>query len=108
MAAAVTDSKGAFEQAQATYQTTTGANLPEDLKKSELDLKTAQEALDAEQKLYDSREALFNQGALPRKELDQAAFRWSRQKRSINWRINITQRLWQSAIRKGRNLRPDS
>src|SRR6185312_7163945 len=45
---------------------------PEDLKKSELDLKTAQEALDAEQKLYDSREALFNQGALPRKELDQA------------------------------------
>ena len=73
LAAAVTDSKGAFEQAQATYQTTTGANLPEDLKKSELDLKTAQEALDAEQKLYDSREALFNQGALPRKELDQAA-----------------------------------
>ena len=72
LAAAVTDSKGAFEQAQATYQTTTGANLPEDLKKSELDLKTAQEALQAEQKLYDSREALFNQGALPRKELDQA------------------------------------
>ena len=63
LAAAVTDSKGAYEQAQASYQTTTGANIPEDLKKSELDLKTTQEALDAEQKLYDSREALFKQGA---------------------------------------------
>ncbi len=72
LAAAVTDSKGAYEQAQASYQTTTGANIPEDLKKSELDVKTTQEALDAEQKLYDSREALFKQGALPRKELDQS------------------------------------
>ncbi len=72
LAAAVTDSKGAYEQAQASYQTTTGANIPEDLKKSELDVKTAQEALDAEQKLYDSREALYKEGALPRKELDQS------------------------------------
>ena len=73
LAAAVTDNKGAYEQAQATYATTTGANLPEDMKKAELDLKTAQESLDAQQKLYDSRQELFKQGALPRKDLDQAA-----------------------------------
>jgi RND family efflux transporter MFP subunit len=42
------------------------------MKKAELDMRTAQEALDAEQKLYDSRQLLFKEGALPRKELDQA------------------------------------
>ncbi len=73
LAAAVTENKGAYEQAQATYETTTGASLPEDLKKAELDFTTAQEALDAEQKLYDSRQQLFKEGALPRKELDQAS-----------------------------------
>jgi multidrug efflux pump subunit AcrA (membrane-fusion protein) len=73
LAAAVTENKGAYEQAQAAYQTTTAANLPEDMKKAELDLKTAREALDAEQKLYNSRQVLFREGALPRKDLDQAA-----------------------------------
>jgi len=32
----------------------------------------AKEQFDAQQKLYDSRQELFNQGALPRKDLDQA------------------------------------
>ncbi len=73
LAAAVTENKGALEQAQAAYTTTTGANLPEDMKKAELDVKSAKESLDAQQKLFDSRQMLFNEGALPRKDLDQAA-----------------------------------
>ncbi len=73
LAAAVTDTKGAYEQAQAAFETTTRAGLPEDMKKAELDLKTAKEMLDAEQKLYDSRQLLFKEGALPRKDLDQAS-----------------------------------
>ena len=72
IAAAVTDNEGVLQQAQAAYETTTGASLPEDLKKAELDVTSAREALDAEQKLYDSRQYLFKEGALPRKELDQA------------------------------------
>jgi len=71
--AAVAESKGALEQAQAQYETTTQASLPEDLKKAELDAKAAKESLDAQQKLYDSRNELFQEGALPRKELDAAA-----------------------------------
>jgi RND family efflux transporter MFP subunit len=73
IAASVTENKGAFQQAQAAYETTTRASLPEDLNKAELDVKTARESLDAQQKLYDSRKMLFNRGALPRKDLDQAA-----------------------------------
>jgi HlyD family secretion protein len=70
--ASVTENKGALEQAQAAYETTTNATLPEDLNKAELDAKAAAEALDAQQKLYNSRQSLYQQGALPRKELDAA------------------------------------
>ncbi len=73
ISAAVTDTHGALEQAQATYETTTRASLPEDLTKAELDARSARESLEAQQKLYDSRKALFDEGALPRKDLDQAA-----------------------------------
>jgi RND family efflux transporter MFP subunit len=72
LAAAATDNRGALEQAQATYQTTTAANLPEELQKSKGDMEAAQKMLDAEEKLYKSRQDLFDQGALPRKDLDQA------------------------------------
>lgn len=73
ISASVAESKGALEQAQAQYETTTQASLPEDLKKAELDAKAAKESLNAQQKLYDSRNNLFHEGALPRKELDAAA-----------------------------------
>src|SRR5947209_1393507 len=73
LAAAQTDTRGAYEQAQAAYETTTAATLPEDIEKAKGDAQTTKENLDATQKVYDSRQDLFKQGALPRKDLDQAA-----------------------------------
>jgi HlyD family secretion protein len=73
LSAAEIDNKGAYEQAQASYATSVNATLPEDIQKAQLDVETAKQNLDAQQKLYDSRENLFKQGALPRKDLDQAA-----------------------------------
>jgi HlyD family secretion protein len=72
LAAAATDNHGALEQAQASYQTTTAASLPEELQKAKGDMQAAQQMLDAEEKLFKSRQDLFEQGALPRKDLDQA------------------------------------
>lgn len=72
LAAAVQDTKGSFEQQQATYETTTAANLPEEIQKAEADVQQAQQALDAQEKVFQSRQQLFEQGALPRKELDQS------------------------------------
>jgi multidrug efflux pump subunit AcrA (membrane-fusion protein) len=72
LAAVVQDTKGSFEQQQATYETTTGANLPEEIQKAEADVQQAQQALDAQEKVFQSRQQLFEQGALPRKELDQS------------------------------------
>jgi len=72
LAAAAQENKGAFDQAQATYTTTTGADLPQELQKAQLEAQAAKQQLDAQQKVFDSRQELFQQGALPRKELDQA------------------------------------
>ena len=73
LAAAEVENKGAYEQAQAAYGLETHSALPEEWQKAELDLKTAKEAYDAEQKVYDSRRMLYEQGAMARKELDASA-----------------------------------
>lgn len=73
LSAARLDNQGAYEQAQAAYETNVGATLPEDIQKANLDVQTAQKTLDAAQKLHSSRESLYQQGALPRKDLDDAA-----------------------------------
>ena len=72
LSAAAQDTKGAYDQAQATYETTTGASVPEELQKAEADEKQSKQALDAQEKVLQSRQQLFDEGALPRKELDQS------------------------------------
>jgi HlyD family secretion protein len=72
LSATAMDNKGAFEQAEAQYESNVKATLPEENEKAELAVQTAQQELEAQQKLYTSREELFKQGALPRKELDAA------------------------------------
>jgi HlyD family secretion protein len=73
LAAAEIDNKGAYEQAQAAYGIATSSSLPEEWQKAEFDLKAAQQAYEAQQKIYDSRKVLYEQGALPRKDFDQSA-----------------------------------
>ena len=72
LSAAAVQSKGEYEQAEASYVTSTAAGLPEQIQKAELDAASAKSALDAQQKIYDSRKELFEQGALPRRDLDSA------------------------------------
>ena len=72
LAAAAQDTKGSYDQAQATYEISTALDLPQEIQKAELDAQAARKLLDAQQKVYDSRQELFQQGALPRKELAQS------------------------------------
>jgi HlyD family secretion protein len=72
LAAAAQESEGSYDQAQATYETTTVADLPQEIQKAQLDAQAAKETFAAQQKIYNSRQDLFQQGAMPRKELDQA------------------------------------
>src|SRR5579864_7978964 len=87
LAAAVQDTQGTYDQQQAAYETTTAASLPEEIRKAEADAQQAKQALDAQEKIFQSRQQLFEQGALPRKELDQS-------------RVDITQARNQHAIAK--------
>jgi HlyD family secretion protein len=72
LTAAAEQSKGELDQAQAGYATTTGAGIPQQIQKAELDAAAARAAFDAQKKVYDSRRELFRQGALPRRDLDSA------------------------------------
>lgn len=72
LAAAVAESRGAYEQAEAAYETATKASVPEEVQKAELDVKAAKEALDAAQKRYDSLQNLYRQGAAARKDVNDA------------------------------------
>lgn len=87
LTAAAEENKGGLEEAQAAYETATAASLPEEIQKAEAESQQAQQELDAQEKVYESRQQLFAQGALPRKELDQS-------------RVDITQARNQAAIAK--------
>ena len=72
LAAAAQENKGSYDQAQAAYDTTTVADLPQEIQKAQLDTQAAKELFAAQQKIFNSRQDLVQQGAMPRKELDQA------------------------------------
>jgi HlyD family secretion protein len=65
LAGAVTENRGGFEQAQASYQNAQ-QSTPQDLQ-------VAKDQLDATQKLYDSRQELYKQGAMAAKDVQDAS-----------------------------------
>jgi multidrug efflux pump subunit AcrA (membrane-fusion protein) len=73
LSAAAQENKGSYEQAQAAYETTTAASLPEEIQKAEADAQQSKQALEAQEKVYQNRQQLYQEGALPRKELDQSS-----------------------------------
>jgi multidrug efflux pump subunit AcrA (membrane-fusion protein) len=70
--AAVQESKNLYEQAEASYENTKAATMPDDLAKAKADEQTARQALDAAQVVYQSRLQLLKEGALARKPVDDA------------------------------------
>jgi multidrug efflux pump subunit AcrA (membrane-fusion protein) len=72
LSAAALASQGDFQQAEATYATTIGASLPQQIQKVELDATSAKSAFEAQEKIYISRKELFQKGAIPRRDLDAA------------------------------------
>lgn len=72
LAATVHDTQGALAQADAGYSTTTKAAVLEDMQKAELDVEQTKANLDVQQSVFDSRDNLFKQGAIPRRDLETA------------------------------------
>lgn len=65
LAGAAMKSQGGYAQAEVTYQMT--------VQKSAQDLKFAKQSLDSAQKFYDGRAALYKEGAVSSKDLDDAS-----------------------------------
>jgi HlyD family secretion protein len=72
LAAAAMDNQGAYNAAQGTYDIATGATVPEDSQKAELDLTQATANLDLARSIVTSRTQLFAEGAIPGRDLDTA------------------------------------
>jgi HlyD family secretion protein len=68
--AAALDNKGTYTAAEATYQTATKAQVPEEYQKAQLDLAQARANLDLNQSIVNSRKQLFAEGAIPGRDLD--------------------------------------
>jgi HlyD family secretion protein len=72
LSAAQLDNQGAYAAAQAAYDTTTKATVPEDYTKARLDLAQAKANLDLNQTIVTARTQLLAQGAIPGRDLDTA------------------------------------
>ena len=72
LVAAEAASKGQLDQAQANLTNTASAAVPEAEVKAQTDVQSDREAFDAARKVLESRQQLFKEGALPRKNVDDA------------------------------------
>jgi HlyD family secretion protein len=70
LSGAVTENQGALDQAEANYQTVSKGTVVEEEEKAQVDVRTAKETMDAAQKVYDSRQALYKEGAISQKEVN--------------------------------------
>jgi multidrug efflux pump subunit AcrA (membrane-fusion protein) len=69
---AALDTKGSYTAAEATYAQTTGAQVPEDEQKAQLDVAQAKANLDLNKSIVKGRTQLFAEGAIPGRDLDTA------------------------------------
>ncbi|HEX5229906.1 MAG TPA: efflux RND transporter periplasmic adaptor subunit, partial [Bryobacteraceae bacterium] len=109
--AAVAEARQLYEQALAAQRNTTGAQLPEDATKARQDVASAREALDAAQKVYESRKQLFEQGALARRLVDEAnvAYVQARSQYDIaNQHLEAQSRVGQPEQTKGAQAQADA
>ena len=72
LTAAALDNQGTYTAAQAAYATATGAQVPEDYQKAQLDVQQTKANLDLNQSIVNSRKQLFAEGAIPGRDLDTA------------------------------------
>ena len=64
LAGAATESRATLTQAEANFETTSKATVPEELQKAELDAKAAQDAVNATQSVFENRQRLYREGAI--------------------------------------------
>jgi HlyD family secretion protein len=72
LSGAAVESRASLNQAEAQFETTSKATVPEELQKAELDARAAQDAAAASQSVYDNRQRLYREGAIAQKDVNDA------------------------------------
>ena len=72
LAGAAAESRASLDLAEATFETTAKATVPQELQKAELDARAAKEAFDAAQAVFDNRQRLYKEGAIAQKDVNDA------------------------------------
>jgi multidrug efflux pump subunit AcrA (membrane-fusion protein) len=72
LAGAAAESRASLGQAEAAFETTSKATVPEDLQKAELDAKATGDAVNAQQSVFDNRQRLYREGAIAQKDVNDA------------------------------------
>lgn len=72
LAAAVAENQAAYDQAEAAYQLSSRGTVPQEVERAELEVKAAQDALNAQQKRYDNLQELHEQGAISQRDVNEA------------------------------------
>ncbi len=80
LTAQAAEGKGAMDQAESNLRTTSGASIPESVVKAQTDVEADRQAMDAAKKVLDSREQLFKEGALARRQVDEALVNYTQAK----------------------------
>ena len=70
LAAATLAAQGSYDQAKATFASTTSSALPEEIQTAQLNVTNTKTSLAAQEKLYQSEQKLYREGAIARKQLD--------------------------------------
>lgn len=70
--AAAVDTQGTYTAAEAAYDSTKGAQVPEETQRAQLDAAQAQATRDLDASIVAARQKLFDQGAIPGRDLDTA------------------------------------
>lgn len=77
LTAELAEGQGALQQAESNLRSTSDAAVPEAVVKAEGDVAAFKEALAATKAVLDSREQLYKQGALARRQVDEARVDWA-------------------------------
>jgi multidrug efflux pump subunit AcrA (membrane-fusion protein) len=72
LTAGANEAKGALAQAESNLRSTQGATVPEAVVKAQTDVEAGRQARDAAKKVLDSRQELYQQQALARRQVEEA------------------------------------
>lgn len=72
LVASAAEARGALQQAESNLRATQGATVPEAVVKAQTDLESARQTVDAAKKVLESRQQLFKEGALARRQVEES------------------------------------